>query len=51
MLKKLTRKELLVYAAEANSKPFSKNDRRLLDQITDEFKRRNKEESKELKDE
>ena len=38
ILKKLTRKELFVFAAEANST----NDQELLDQITDELKERNK---------
>lgn len=42
MLKNLTNQELLVYAAEANSKPYSKNDRELVDMITDELKERNK---------
>ena len=37
-LKELTREELFVFAAEANSK----NDQELLDMITDELKERNK---------
>ena len=40
MLKNLTRKELFVYAAEANST----HDQELVDMITDEFKRRNNKE-------
>lgn len=37
-LNKLTRMELLVFASEANST----NDQELVDEITDEIKRRNK---------
>ena len=40
LLETLTRKELFVYGAEANSK----NDQDLLGQITDELKKRNIEE-------
>lgn len=40
----LTREELFVFAAEAKST----NDQQLLDEITDEIKRRNLKESKEV---
>lgn len=44
-LRNLTREELFVFAAEAKST----NDQQLLDEITDEFKRRNLEKSEDKK--
>lgn len=42
MLKKLTEQELLIFGAEANAT----NDQELVDEITDELKKRNEKEPK-----